>query len=504
MAAALAAAIARGVPSLAAFDGSPIRIPTPELRPRVSIGIGTPSYKLGEGSILDYLRQFLGDPTTIREGKTSAGTSVFHVKHRLSQSDDEWSAVYVFPYEGPDPEEVRLNAWFADGPPPESWLGAILNRGKQGEPYNGLITATPAKADEWEPIIKQYPELTQWINSRGRASIQSSVYDNRFLHVPGCPGYDRGAGFCSCTCPDIVRQEMNNEGLADARARLFGEHVNIVGGCPWTPDLLKRWFDRCRDPLDVIEFAVQAERDGSAGMDAVELIVSLQVWRYPENNDPCIVIADPGRGIDDGIHDPDGLHVRSRLEPGRALVARANQYLGPWGLGMAAVEAAKTYGNAPIYVARGGGYGEAVLSAIRVSGYRNVAPDLVASRIKQTRQQLGVSETTETRIMAMNAVTAMLQRGQVDLPSHDVVTCFKNCIKDRNGKIVARTGWHDEDLVLTGHGNRLLDLLGPPMIFDTHPRLSGDDFREQLEREGWRNVRPPRSGWRGPRDIAKW
>jgi Zn-dependent alcohol dehydrogenase len=179
---------------------------------------------------------------------------------------------------------------------------------------------------------------------------------------------------------------------------------------------------------------------------------------------------------------------------------------------MAALECAKAYRNAQVYVARGGGYGEAVLSALRVAGYRNVGSELDAAKARQQRDTLGVTESAETRIKAMQAVSSMLQRGQDDIPSRDVIRCFGNCIVDRAGKIVARSGkdpmtgspYQDEDLILTGHGNRLLDLLGPPPKWVTREKSVGEEFRERLERAGFRGVTTPKSSARQPLDVAKW
>jgi hypothetical protein len=101
-------------------------------------------------------------------------------------------------------------------------------------------------------------------------------------------------------------------------------------------------------------------------------------------------------------------------------------------------------------------------------------------------------------------VATMLQQGKDDIPSQEVIRCFSNCIVDPNGKIVARTGYHDEDLILTGHGNRILDLMGPPPAYLTREKSPSEDFREQLARSGFKSVQRPQSGWRGPVDIAKW
>lgn len=502
---AIAAGMVVGIPYLHAFDGSEIPIPTPE--PRVSIGVGTPTYKLGEGSILDYIRAFIGtDPDRVKEGRTTAGTSVFHVKHRLSRAGDyrrEWSVIYVFPYDGPTPEEVRLDAWFADGPPPPDWLGAIRNRGKRGRPLYGGIAATPVRSSEWEPLVEEYPEVKRVPDHRGRVSVQSSVYDNRFLHVPGCPGYDQGVGYCSCRCPDIVRQENANEGRSDARARLFGEHVNTDSECPWDSKLLDSWEVLCVPPREVIQFVVQGERTTTLGYSLVELVCKLEVWEYEDPDDEYLILMDPGTGQNDGRHDPDGLHVRSRRT--RGLVARVSQYLGAWGLGAAGVKIAEAYGNGEFHVCRGGGYGDSVLSAARVLGYDNLGRDRAAANVTR-RSQLGISENETTRHQAMNAVTSLLQRGTTRIPSRDVIRCLRR-VTVKDGRIEGRGKNKDEDMILLGHGDRLLDALGP--LAEIVQRVSGSQqaFNQAFRNDfGFSPDGPRRSlgGGGQPLDPGRW
>ena len=270
-----------------------------------------------------------------------------------------------------------------------------------------------------------------------------------------------------------------------AQAALFGKHVNIVGGCPFE-ELLPPWEAKCRPPIGERQMVVEREQDGEGQTELVAARAKLQVWHDVDEHDEYIVLADPGRGINDGRHDPDGLHVRSRRT--RALVARLSEYLGPWGLGAAAVDVATLYRGAQLYVARGGGYGEAVLSAARVLGYRNIGPDLDASRIRQV-SRLGGAETGESRIKAMNAVLAMLQRNETDMPSLDVVRCLKNCIVDGNGKIVARAGYHDEDLILLGHGERILDMLAKlSPLREPRPASSIDNFKRVMREAFGRDV----------------
>lgn len=479
-------------------------VPIPVIKGRVTGAIGTPSYKLGEGSILEALRNAIGN-WPHHEERTAGSSSVIYIKHKNDRTDDyrKWSKIYVFPYEGPVPEAVRLNFWGADEPPPPLWLDAIRNRGKRGCPLYGLIMATPIDSRAWEPIKKQYPEpLLTIVN--GRARIQASVYENRFLHLRTCPGSrpDQRHGPFRCKCPDILKAEEKNEGSPWRKARLMGEHVNAEGSNPFDPNTLQRWLDACRDPDQSITLTVNAERDRPTGRVTIPVTCTFDIWGEVDPHDVYIVLVDPARGINDGVHDPDGLHVWSRRR--RAQVGRVNEYLGGWGLGLAAVEAAKAFNNAKIYVLRGGGYGESVFSAIRTAKYHNLGVLPSSGKRKQTFTQLGVVESGDARAEAMTAIQDAMVQGSATINCADTVRCLMRCIVDETGKIVGKDGDHDEDLVLTGYALRICSSPAgaPSPLRDPDKMTSAQNFEAAYERSMGRPLRAPQTI--GPTDNGRW
>lgn len=451
-AAAIIVAMARGAPHLAAFDGSPIQLPTPRPDPRITIGVGMPSYKLGEDSIIAAIKALLGDWPHYEDRVSRA----IYVKHARSRSESDYSKIVFYPYEGPPPDGPRWDAFFADETPPQNWLRGAFNRGKRGKTLYWAILATPVDERIWGPLLKLFPARERVIVN-GFARVQASVYDNRFLHLRSCPGYYRAAGNCGCSCPDIAQAERLNANSPWWKAALLGEHVNVVGGCPFTHpvDLITPWEARCRPAIGTRTMVVEKERRDGPELEAIQMV--LEVWGDYDPLDEYLVLADTGGGINDGRHDPDGLHVRSRRT--RALVARmVPEYLGPWGLTCASIATAKLYGNAKICPLMGHA-GPQVLSNARVMGWRNFGHDVKPQRARQIDPHMGITESQRSRLDAMNAVIVMLQRGETDMPCLDVFQCFRNCIVDGSGKIVARPGHHDEDLVLTCHGERMLDSL---------------------------------------------
>ena len=359
---------------------------------------------------------------------------------------------------------------------------------------------TPIDSREWEPIKKQYPEPLLTI-VKGRARIQASVYENKFLHLRDCPGY-HGAGNCGCSCPDILKAEEKNEGSLWRKARLLGEHVNAEGSNPFDHGTLQRWLDSCREPDQRITLTVNAERDKPSGRVTIPVSCTFDVWGEIDPHDVYIVLVDPARGISDGKHDPDGLHVWSRRR--RAQVGRVNDYLGGWGLGLAAVEAGKAFNNAKIYVLRGGGYGESVFSAIRTANYPYIGHLPASSKTRHTFTQLGVAETHDARAEAMTAIQDAMVQGSATINSADTVKCLMRCIVDEAGKIVGKPGDHDEDLVLTGYALRICSSPAgaPGPERDPEKMTSAQCFDDAFERSMGRPRRGPKPI--GPGDSGRW
>lgn len=473
-------------------------VPIPVISAPVAGAIGTPSYKLGQGSVLEALYGLLGNYPH-HEERVSGGTSIIYIRHRMNRDDDyrTWSKVYVFPYEGPVPEAVRLDFWHADEPPPVRWLDAIRNRGKRGRKLHGLITATPIDKREWEPIKAQYPDaLEQIVN--GRATVRGSVYDNRFL-----------------TPADIAEAEQVNQSSPWKRARLLGEHVDASGKCPFDPEnkgLLEPWLDLTRDP-DLVELVeVTRNEQTRTAITPVKVSVRFELWAFDgksfyDPDEEYVCIFDPATGINDPEHDPDGMHVYARRR--KALVCRVNQYLGGTGIAEAAYQASEAFGGCPIDPLNTGGYAGEAIARLSQLGFRRwwVDPTETTRRHK-LQERIGHAETAHSRPRAIGAVQAAIQSGSMIWPSRAVIQCFKDCVVDSAGKVVASDYSHDEDLVLAGRGAYICENFAEHLPAKPGPRIStsADVFVSEINRMFGRDVMNGHP-IRGPLDVdggAKW
>jgi hypothetical protein len=427
---AVAVALLRRQPELSGVTLPPM--------PRKVVGLLiVPSYKQSMGSSIQMVRQMIGGHESKETLLMGNYVQAFHVRQRgcTSDSPQDWSTLYVIPHDGEPPKGVRADFVWADEPPRiKLWQEAVM-RARARSVFISYITATPlnrldsADGAGWEPLLERFKDcLGNPVD--GRLRIQTSIYDNTALSES-----------------DILRAERAVQGDPFASARLRGEHIDASGSCAFDVNILDRWMNATSEP-ERISFVIQAEKDTKNGKVAVPLSCELEVWSHVDPQDLYLLVLDPARGINDGKHDPDGAHVWSMRK--RALVGRINQYLGGWGLGSAAVEVAKTYNQAAICVARGGGYGESVLSAIRQAGYSNLTSTVKDASIAQGGGQLGFTETHESRGRAIGALQQALTTGDAVIPSAAVISCLKNCIIDPHGKILAGPRGHDEDMICAG------------------------------------------------------
>lgn len=426
----------QGIPWLQARDGSKIELIMPP--PPVHWGLGVQTYKIGAGTVFPVIRAALAGWDFVEEkaGGPDA-VSVFHIRHQAVAKDNvaAWSKLFVYPYDGPTPEGPRLDGWHCDEPPPPRFLSAFRTRGKSGRRLRGLITATPIEKSKWYPVRSDYPDELMVADANRRARIQWSIYDNDALSAEDIAQAERSVGW------GTDRQKP------DARARLFGDHLNLEGDNPWPWELLDRWMARCREPR-IQRLELQREVDTAEGRRLAPIAVDLEVLHEYDPGDVYVIWGDVGKGIADGRHDPDCLHVYARRK--RALAARVNGYIGGYGLAQALAQVGAMYGKARVVPLVTGGYGEVVLSGLRQLGYGNIGHTRSDRAPGKWDVRLGATETAATRAMAIEAVEHALQTDSLLVESQAVVQCLMDCVVDASGKILAGPGYHDEDLVLLG------------------------------------------------------
>jgi len=432
---ALDLAFLMGLPGLHAMDGRLIKIPV--LRPPVTWALGVPSYKIAAGSSLLALRALLGAHPHVEQsqGGKDMVTSILikHARSRSDEPDETWSKLFVFPYDGTEPEGVRLDGWHCDEPPPPRFLDALRTRKKAGHRLYGYITATPIDFQTWGPILKQYPDEMLKIE-HGRMRMQSAVYDNKAL------------------TPEDIRQL--EESLRDSplrNARLLGEHVDASGACPFDAGALDDMVRSAQTPKRIDEITVEREVDvGGPGYGSRvlrQIRCRVEVWDDYEAGDSYLIVCDPGKGIKDSRHDPDCAHVWSRRR--KKLVARFNEYVGGFGLGGLCARLGRRYGSAEVDPAVTGGYGEAVLAGLRHAGYGNIARNDKEAAPGVVAGLFGFTENREQRNAWRLAMEEAVAGRLVTIPSRDVLACLKTIVIDDKGKILEGPR-HDEDWVCAG------------------------------------------------------
>ena len=438
---ALDLAFCEGRSSLAARDGTPI--PLPVIEPPVHWLLGGKSYKLRALGPVQALRDLLGD-WPHEEGPIKADNcpGVFHIKHRLARNRSEWSQLFILPYEGESPEGPRVDGWRADEIPPVEFLGAFRSRMKAGRRLYGGITATPIDKREWEPVLAQFPRQVNVVEN-GRVRLQWSVFDNRAMPAWQLADYAQRA-----------------RGDPWERARLYGDHVNVAGGCPWPADLLAQRMSRTREPLTVERVTIQAERTDAGGKHLIEVYANVKVWEKPIPGDPYYMVGDPAKGIVGGNRDPDGFLMRNRRT--RSYVAELESYVGGWGLGNLMITMGKRYNNALADPLTTGGYAESLLTALRVGGYRNLTHSRIETTPGTWEDRVGTVETHEMRGKMVGAVEQMLLTDSGDIPSARAIQTLMDCIVDETGKVLAKGKKHDELLACLGRSEVYLNQWAAP------------------------------------------
>lgn len=463
-----------GLDHLLARDGTPM--PVAVLEPPVSWGLGVPTYKLAEAGAIGALRAMLGD-WPYRAVNNSSGTESLVIWHRGAPRDDEsrWSRLYVYPYDGPEPEGPRLDGFRCDEPPPLRHLDALRTRRKAGRMFHRSLTVTPIDKRTWGPIRDQYPGPAL-VEDGGRYRIQWAVWDNEAMSAD--------------QIESILREwRWGEPGMrAIARARILGEHVDDSGSAPWDAEVFERWRARAREPR-VEQLVVQREVEQGGGRRLKPIACELRVYADSVPGEVYFVVSDHGKGIRDGKHDPDVIHVYAMRR--KALVAVVSEYLGGWGNGLASVALARRYNGATWYPLVTGGYAESALSAARTEGFYSVGRARVNEKPGQESGSLGINETVALRNMAIGALEQAMAVDGVLIEDAEVLDTLAGCVIDVKGKIVGgpESGWHDEHLVCAGVGCHLLGNRKPP----AEPKRSSPQGIEAIERAmGLPRTRPQR------------
>jgi hypothetical protein len=478
--AALGVALARGCESL---DG--VSLPTIEMPATGALVVG--SYKQAVESSFAAYRRLIGEwpshEAMILSSMDYVG--IFYIKPDGWRSDDykTWSRIYVFTHDGEMPEGLRLDFVHADEPPPIQMWRALRFRFKAERNFYAWITATPIHENEWGPFMQEEEFLHSLGQIRkGKLRLQSSIYDNSAL-VP----------------MDIERAERAAATDPHGRARLFGEHVDISGSCPFDQDGLRRMRESCRPPEREI-ISVSTKRPEAIG-DTVQIALPISVWGERDDRDSYYLTADLASGIRSPTTDPLCIHVWARLA--RRLVVTYLGYVHPFGLGWLAADLARRYttpiSHCKIDPERNAGYIDQFLEGMHANGYYAVEYDHSRTG-KATR--IGYVQTESTRQNLVLAWQRSIMNNDCIIESEEVISCLANCIVDGEGLVRARHGYHDEHMICGGRALDILNVKGARRPRDPKPDDLGESFQYALKQSFGRDVASgSRARVRGPRPL---
>jgi hypothetical protein len=463
----------------------------PVVQPPVHWVLGIPSYKIGGASSIAKLRELLGswDYDESHAGGEDQVT-VFTIRHRLARSRAEWSKLYVFPYEGVVPEAMRLDGWQCDEPAPQRFIDALRNRKKAGRPLRKFHTLTPIEKRAWGPIFEDFPRA-HMVADGGRLRLQSSVYDNQALHLPGCDLKCANTG----RCPDITAAEVAVSTSPWRLARLYGEPVDISGTCPFDVDKLIAQRDRC---VAGERYGIIFERVGRFEFTTLRPFKDgeLEVWIPPAElpeGDSVIVVADPSSGVKEPDkpdsqqpRNPAQIVVVSRLL--RVEVARFNGYVRANDLGVLARATCNWYRRALFVPEVNGGWGETTLL-----GFRGTAPpdarvslffDYDPITGAQSREP-GWNQTRTRRGLVISALQAAIEDDGIRINSRadlDSLMAVRLDEKDRYDEGSGK-GSHAEAMITLGIAAHLL--ARPAEVLKSEPPAPRPTtMRDIIRREG--------------------
>jgi hypothetical protein len=440
----LGTALARGETEL---DGVPI----PPLGTPTVGAVLCGGRAMAEMSVIKAYLEAVGDWPHHVERNGNA-TEAIWVKPSRSRAENwrEWSCIRFFVEGGQSLAGMRLDWAHADEPPDWEMWQELRMRGKANRHFVRFISATPMDKKRWKDLRSDFKGCKWPEGKDGKVEITLSVYDNSAL-----------------SREDIKATEDDSKGYWQ-KAKLYGEYVDITGTNPFDTEGLQRWAARCCPPK---------EREPWVTNKGVP--IEIEVWENPDEfEEPNMVVADPSAGIWDekGDHDPCEFIVVGRVS--HRIKVRYNGYLQASELGRLCRHYADRYGNALLVWERNSGYGEAFY--LGVGGYGNVYVEHHRdARHLPLSERLGWLTTATTRGTVIGALQKAIVQDGLYLFSDAAVESLKDVVVDKNGRSEAKSGSHDEDMIVLGLAAHLLETM-PVWTFD---KKAPDE--EWLERHGF-------------------
>lgn len=439
----------------------------------------TQTYKQQVESTQKAILKWLGDwPHKIRyvPGQPES-IQLLYVKPRNQPSQDHhrWAKIWFHVQAtGDSLPGGRIDGVWADEPPDIACWEEATARGRgPGYPFYLMITYTPIKRLEWEPLAERFKDCWGRLE-HNRIRIQASVYDNPW------------------NTPEYIEHLKNLwRGQWDYDARLLGAEVDDTGQCPFTnSDQLKtamtRWQSKVRAPR-LEEFTVF--QDSKEPIRA-QVECFFDPHDFPEES--WIGFVDPSLGINDAKHDPGGIHVYSRLNP--RLFYRFHGFLEPVALGQLAGQLMQRCQGDPLDIEMNDNLGLQVMRGARDVGHDNFSVEMREDSTTGKMLTLyGWKTTRANRGGMIAAVQQLMLEDAVEIPSEGLISALRNVTVRPGGRVESRGRHHDEDMILLGRFGLVSRGLGVPLsrIRREDParvrlmRLLGNRPREPLEEPDW-------------------
>ena len=384
---------------------------------------------MAKESVIRKYQEAIGDwPHHIE--RVGTAIEAIWVKPNRSKDDEwrQWSCIRFFVEGGQSVAGMRLDWAHADEPPDwDTWL-ELRMRGKANRHFVRFITATPIDKREWRPLRDDFRGCHYPDGKDGKVELTMTVFDNKALSEEHKKSI-----------------EQDSKGPLQ-RAKLFGEYVDLTGTNPFDAEGLRKWAERCRDGQRL----TYSTRNGSQ--------VEYEVWEEPVKEESYFVIADPSAGIWDeaGHHDPCEVIVVGRRS--KRVVARYNGYIPAYELGRFSRFLAERYNKAMLVWERNSGYGESFYEGCDRYGNVYIEHHRDSLRVPLS-QRIGWLTTATTRGTIIGALQKAIIEDGVYFFSRAGCDSLADVVIDRNGRIEAGAGSHDEDMIVLGLACHLLETM---------------------------------------------
>lgn len=362
--------------------------------------------------------------------RTGAAIEAIWVKPNRSADDDwrQWSCIRFFVEGGQSVAGMRLDWAHADEPPDWDMWVELRMRGKANRHFIRFITATPIDKREWRPLRDDFRGCSGPDGKDGKIELTMSVFDNKALS-------------------DEHKKAIEQDSKGPLqKAKLYGDYVDLTGTNPFDQDGLKRWLGRCKPGAE----KKWVTRTGTT--------VIYESWGDPNPEESYFVIADPSAGIWDeaGEHDPCEVIVVGRRS--KEVVVRYNGYIPAYELGRLSRNLATQYNNAMLVWERNSGYGESFYEGC--DRYGNVYIEHHRDSLHvPLSQRIGWLTTATTRGTIIGALQKAIVEDGLWFWSQPGCDSLGDVVVNRNGRIEAGAGAHDEDMIVLGLACHLLETL---------------------------------------------